>query len=68
MHLAGDVRVLVTLGSDGVPMGTKIISSPNPIFNTAAVTAAIHSTYRPQRFRCDAVGGQLPFTARFVIR
>ncbi|HEY0382108.1 MAG TPA: TonB family protein [Candidatus Elarobacter sp.] len=65
--ISGIVVVGVTVDQDGKPLSTRILSSPSPILNSAALAAARAMTYTPAIYRCArSPQGQAIFRMDFM--
>jgi TonB family protein len=67
LHVHGKVNVAVTIASNGLVTGAKVLySSGYPAMDQAVVTAARQSTYSPKIVSCAPVTGSYIFTAEFA--
>ncbi len=64
--IQGTVRVAVWLDEHGVPQFTRVVASPSPIVDRAALDAARRSTYAGAIFRCHPVPAGYQFAVDFA--
>ncbi|MDP9025404.1 MAG: energy transducer TonB, partial [Candidatus Eremiobacteraeota bacterium] len=64
--ISGTVQVEVSLDESGHVTNAAILSSPSPILNEAALTAARKSTFRPEIKNGKPVGGKYVFAVDFT--
>ena len=64
-RIQGTVRVGVSLDERGMPLSTRIITSPSVVLNASALNAARRSQYRGAVFRCKPVPSGYEFTVDY---